>query len=110
MEDWQTMYTVGNIIYGIPLTQEILNVVGEVEDAEDVGFETTYSGAGGTTPGWCGVVLDTIDECSVADFSLLKLTPTPEQIDAVNQKVAALSEEILKVSSPIGCYIVWSTS
>src|SRR5262245_37318171 len=111
------MYTIFNVIYGIPLTGEIMNVIrgDDVEvddcpctdtdydescqyhgtglgsgDAAACGFEVTYSGSGDYMPGWCGVNMYEFDECDVTLVRDMKLVPTEEQIAEARMKCEML--------------------
>lgn len=65
------MTTIGNVIYGIRLTDEIRravsNLMAELEispsDPESYGFTELYSGNAPEVPGYCGVLIKVINEC-----------------------------------------------
>jgi len=107
------MYTMGDIIYGVPLTSEVMEAMPdwqEDDEEELCGFYQIYSGRSKSPVGYCGVLLDSIDELAVVNINSLKLVPTQEQKEEAETKVEALLPEIKKVMLPIGTYIVWSTS
>lgn len=48
------MYSIQNVIYGVPLTEEV-NEWLDGREPEEFGFETLYSGGADFSPGFCGV-------------------------------------------------------
>ncbi len=102
-------YAIANVIYGIPLTEEIHKAIKE-EEPEDLGFEVMYSGSAQYTPGFCGVRLCGFDECGDIAVKDLAFEPTREQRAEAEVKIAELPEYIRKVCQPVDTYIVWSTS
>jgi len=107
------MYTIGNIIYGIPITLQVAKAVeASGEDWESLGFETLYVGyQTDFPPGYLGVRLGEFDECE-GDFPLsrIMLSPSDEQKAEAEAKINMLSEEIKESMPSIDIYIVWSTS
>lgn len=107
-------YAVANVIYGVPADEDVREAVNNLEDGclelENIGFEVMYSGSTPHMPGFCGVRLDSFDECG--DFALrtLTLVPTDEQRAEAEAKVAALPEAVRKSCQPVDVYVVWSSS
>ena len=119
------MYTIGNIIVGIPITDAIMNVV-ENSDDEEVqhcisnGFgngmsETFYHGSSPYMPGFCGVKLGSFS--CVMDLPIklpmigdVRFVPTDTEEQQARDLIDELPDEIKKVMPPFGVYIVWSTS
>lgn len=126
------MYSISNIIVGVPLTKELSRLVGTWESEgddrwqewEDLGFETFYHGGAGQSMGFCGVKIGQFDECAdyikvnpdgVLDYvgyrpHKVNLVPTKEQIEEAQAKVNALSPELRELCPEFGVYIVQSTS
>lgn len=127
------MYSITNVIIGVPITQKLSNLVNQWEEDDDsrwrewkeLGFETFYSGAGSGQVGYCGVQLGEFDECG--DFlrvepdalfyhssgkqpKKIRLTPNQKQLDTAHEKVQAVDPELLKLCPPFGVYLVMSTS
>lgn len=114
------MYAIANVIYGIPITDEIHNAINSEEcdqtedyppDEEELGFTITYSGSSHRSVGWLGFSLGEFDEC--CDFPLsdiLNLRPTPEQIIEVNKLISQLPANVQAVAKTPDIYVVWSTS
>lgn len=105
-------YAIGNIIYGIPLTDEIREAMRSRpdEEEEDLGFEMEYSGSAPYRPGWCGVRLDTINECIDTRVWAVRWVPTDEERAQAAELIAALPAEIRAVAGEPDVYIVWSSS
>lgn len=113
------MYAIGYIIYGVPYSEDIDKLFDSdleneegIEEVcpEDLGFEFVYSGNGYIRPGWCGVRLDTIDECGTQRVKDLILSPTEEQKQRALAKIADLPENIRKLCDEVDTYIIWGTS
>ena len=110
------MYTIANVIYGIPITDEIyklfndeiLNKYPDFDENQD--FTILYSGGADRTVGYCGVELYEFDECD--DFPLNEITggPTEEEKEEVHRMIDALPQEIKDVMPKIDVWVVWSTS
>lgn len=119
-------YAIMTIVYGIPLTEEIDELIrGEcdcegvdpqecplhTDDPTAVGFDEQYSAGSHFMPGFCGVELDSFDECTDAiDVSTLKFMPTAEQVAEAEAKFAKLHERIRSIAKPVGVYIIPSSS
>jgi len=116
-------YAIGHIIYGVPYSDAINNYLNSSEDldeSEDLEsedyfdpeeyFEFTYSGSSDIMPGWCGVLLDTIDECGTLAVSDIKLTPTESDKIKAKDKIDKLPEDLKALLDPVDVYIVWGTS
>ena len=86
------MYSITDVIYGIPLTEELSLFFHEMDcEPENVGFETLYTGSGDFPPGYLGVSLDGWDECSAyRKASDLKMQPTQQQKDEYQAKLKAM--------------------
>lgn len=105
------MYTIGNIIYGVPLTRKLASEIDRLLlDPEEVGLTMLYRGSGDNT-GYCGVKLDRFDECSdVLKISDLNVKPTPEQKKEALEKIFNLPKELTEFLEMTDTYIVWSNS
>ena len=126
------MYAIGNVIYGVPITEAMqkwfdghADELG-VGEWSDLGFEMSYSGNAEIEPGWLGVSLGGIDECEHVrivpgtDTTGLQMQslgeqpfdilPSSVQVVDVYEKVKELPEDLKKVCPEVGTYIVWSTS
>ena len=118
------MYSIVNVIYGIPITDEIEKRNQELLDAdpneedeslgeelECYGFETFYSGSHSGIVGYLGVELSDFDEChSYLKFKDLKFEPTPAQKAEAEKKIANLDNRFKDVLPEIGVYLIFSTS
>lgn len=107
-------YAIANVIYGVPADEGVREAADGLGDdcpeLEDLGFEVMYSGSGSHMPGFCGVQLDSFDECGDFLLSTLTLVPTDEQRAEAETKLAALPEAIRKACKPVDVYVVWSSS
>lgn len=114
-------YTIGQIIYGIPLCDdkdddaERSDIIEEMIEEEGPGILAYYSGHAVATPVSFGVELDEIDECcAFIDIDKLKLVPTPKQLKKFeqlwNQLDPALQQEITATYGAPRVHILWSTS
>ncbi len=113
------MYSIANVIYGVPLTDKIIEVMEKIDpdtEPEDFGFETCYHGGSTSAVGYCGVLLGEFDECAMPDeLPLSKIEDfrqalTPELKQEGDKLVAELDEEIRKATATPDIYIVFSTS
>ena len=117
------MYAIIDVIYGIPLTEEINDLINkweadpncdkweEDEEHRMCGFEVMYSGHGGIPPGFCGVSLDQFDESNGHNSLInLKLEPTNDQKKKTLELINNLDREIKDIILPVGIYLIWSTS
>lgn len=105
------MYAIGNIIYGIPYSEEILAFFENNESLDPAEyFEFVYSGSGDIPAGWCGVLLDSISEGNNTSLKELELQPSEENVEQVKEKFNKLPHDIKKICLPIDVYLVWSTS
>jgi len=127
------MYSITNVIIGVPITQELSDLVGQWEadgnprwrEWEDLGFETFYHGAAPSTVGFCGVHLGEFDENSgyikVEPGALLyydghkrplkiSLTPTQKQQDEARRRVHKIDSELFDLCPSFGIYFVNGTS
>lgn len=124
------MYSIQNIIWGVPFTSRAFSWMDEngYGEPEDLGFQTFYSGSSSTPPGYCGVCLGQIDEA--ADYVTIDLEnnrllykgrrsqraravplqPTDAQKQEAEEAIAKLPEKLRKLLPPIGLYVVFSTS
>jgi hypothetical protein len=128
-------YAIGHVIYGFPLNdrhRDILDAwdeekildpeTGETRPMtdeelmeldcqdEDGGFETFYSGNGPSRVGFCGVELDTIDECGDVHLDAMKWQATPEQKKKALEKINELDKSLRDAAQVVGHYIVWGSS
>lgn len=118
------MYSIAEVIYGVPLVQKLYEWVDQNEmwDAEDEGFLTYYHGGSDTTPGAFGIQIGGFDEtCGwhphyAPNETALKLseikTPTDYQKTQFQKLYDAQPPEVQKMIDAIGVdtYIIFSTS
>ncbi len=67
------MYSIMNVIYGVPLTRKVNELINKWEETDDdrwadadddmCGFETLYHGSADRIIGFCGVCLGEFTEC-----------------------------------------------
>lgn len=110
------MYSIGQVIYGYPLTAELQKRHCIEDLIEDEGCLHYYSGSASAIPAAIGVELCEFDEATdyipVID---LKLAPTNEQKTELDEKWALLSDAVKRnvmKAFPGGpfTFILWSTS
>lgn len=121
-------YAIANVIYGVPLTSELVKahakhcraLYGEdenkwpvvLEDVSDGGiFEMFYTSLGEPS-GFLGTHISSFYE-SAEPTPLLDLIPTEitsEVIEKTKNKIEQLPEYLKEVVSRPGLYIVWSSS
>jgi len=108
-------YTLCDIIFGIPLTEAISRKVYELGydsgEADEFGFVGLYT-AGGPGAGYCGVMLDCIDECDNVKASELKMEPTDTDRQKFTRLWKAVPENVREVipdSTPT-VWLVWHSS
>ncbi len=119
------MYTIVSVIYGCPMTKAVWSKLAEMgkDDVpeEEYGFEEMYSGSAEVPPGYIGVDLGGFDEIDpvridltngkfIAERHSFSFAPTPQQEAEAQAKIDALPDELKTVLSPVGVWIVWSTS
>jgi hypothetical protein len=106
------MYTIGHVIYGVPLTDKISGIIERAgQDPGDLGFTVLYSGAANWTPGYLGEELVEFTECD-GDFPLSKLAvqPTAKQRAAAQAKIDGLPPKVKAALGKVDVWVVWSTS
>jgi hypothetical protein len=119
------MYTIGDVIYGCPLTNELADRIEtalsklpnaedfDIGDPESYGFNQEYSGSGFFPVGiWFGVEVSGFDECAnVCLDDLLREIPSADDLD---EKYQAALENLEKCIRPLlprpQLWIIWSTS
>ena len=112
------MYSIIKVIYGVPLTEAVIEHYEKIDEAYEDDFETLYSGSGEYPPGYIGIELGEISECGRDGFNRvkndmidgIKLTPSLKQLFEVDTKIDALSKELKEVLEPTGVYFIWYTS
>jgi len=105
------MYAIANIIYGIPINDEIHNKANELDVELDETFDVLYSGNAEREVGYAGVHLGSMDEGSdISMNELTKIQPTEEQKQEALVNIAYVDEVLRDLAPEIGIYIVWSTS
>lgn len=108
------MYTIGNIIFGIPIDDELYSKIeselGEEWEEEFInteGYLSWYSGAG-LRPCAIGIELDSIDECE--DVNLTNIVNRfQDWTFSVKFKVPEKLKKFVEGIKP-DFWIVWSTS
>jgi len=105
------MYSIVTVIYGIPITPEVSALsVEDPDELEDFGYTIQYHGNSSDTVGYCGVELDSFNECQTAlSVDKIKTTPTEEQKLESFRRVHMLSAKH-RGSAKIGVYYIFSTS
>lgn len=106
-------YAIIDVIYGIPLNEEVAQKLKEWEENGDErwtdgnGFTQLYS-AGGSYPfGYCGVKIDTLEHYTPQLVSSLK-KPTGEQKAKAVKLCKQVEPELRELAGPIGLYFIWS--
>lgn len=111
-------YAKCQVIYGVPLTEKILELIGD-DEPEDHGFETLYSGSAAAVPGYCGVSVFQFDECESyrrwSDFTAQTDKVTEKQKNkalVLFDKLESNIKEALKEDGIEGpdLFMVWHTS
>lgn len=112
------MYTIGNLIYGIPITQEACDYVEAAgvadpdafEELQDWGFETFYDGSSEFEKGYCGVLLMSFNATEDMKVHELIMILSEEQIAEAVQAIANINPDLRNLCGEEGLWIVWSTS
>lgn len=107
------MYTIGHLIYGIPVTEDIMQVCMERDEElgeEDGGYFVDLYNGGGAPSGYLGVELTCFDECESVLLSDLLTDLTLEQSSKAIKAFEKLPIEYKRVAKPIALWIIWSTS
>ena len=128
------MYSILNVIYGVPITEKISALITEWEGTDKspwyedkngpCGFTSLYHGSTGGLVGYCGVLLGEFDECCewlrledggiwVKENTRLRLArtvPTEQEKRQANELFAKLHLDIVRLCPELGVYIVFSTS
>lgn len=122
-------YAIGNVIYGIPLTEDLSDLFDEIEDMgpehdlyefynsrKDTeffpGFKRLYS-AGGEPVGYLGQELMDIDECQnvkLDDLLEAKNLITLEMITKINEIISNFPKAVKDLCPEPDVWIVWSSS
>lgn len=110
------MYSIGHVIYGVPLTEDIHRAFEEADHEEVWGFETFYDGSASSQPGFLGVEL--VEFNAFGDVPLWKIAvdPTEEQLADAHAKIERFKADFkaetgkdIKLGK-IDTWVVWSTS
>ncbi len=107
------MYTIGTLIYGVPLTKAMITIMEKKEKCEEpeaFGFETMYSGSSDIEPGFLGVVLGGLDETKHVCLDDLKLKITQATEKTFEKKYDKLPDSLKPLCSNPKIWIIWSTS
>lgn len=115
------MYSIVTVIYGVPLNIAVSRKINSWESDEDspwsedndgtCGFVATYHDGSSELIGYCGVELDTFDECrSSRKVSELNLQPTKEQVVEAKDKIAKLHPALHDLIDEESIYFIFSTS
>ncbi len=116
------MYSIANIIYGIPLNSndsysdtESSEELSELAFSDEDGFLRYYSGSADVDPLAFGIRIDEFDEaCHHVDLSTLKLVPTDAELLEYNRLWntldIAIQEEITENYGTPRVFFLWSTS
>lgn len=113
------MYSIGYVIWGLPLTEAASKKMEELEDEEifikDY-FDTVYDGSLPYEPGWCGVCtkkFNAILPIQIKDFPVLE---SPEQVSEAANKLKKLKTDLPEIyelcggESAVGEWIIFGTS
>ena len=108
-------YSICEIIFGIPLTEELAQIAdsrNEDLDIEEGGYFITRYTGGGPSSGYVGVSLIDFDETDgFNDFEQIsQIQPTLDQQLQAQEAVSNLPEDYQKAVLPIKRYIIWRTS
>lgn len=88
------MYSIGNVIYGVPITDKLKHHIRSwgLEDnqefLEELGFETLYHGGGSGIVGYFGMEVTEFDECMLN----LRLSTLTKEADKVIRNEAQLKK------------------
>lgn len=113
------MYTFLNIVYGVPLTNELVKEMKKLDiyDEEEIGviagFETLYHG-GADDVGYCGVMLGDTDEFR-GPFTLTDVKNIAERLTSLQriqaqEKIDALDPRLKHLLLPVDLYFIESSS
>ena len=115
------MYSIGNIIYGVPLNRNQYNykqplIIERAIEDEIPGFLSYYNGGGGDIPSAFGIEIGEFDCCCHhTELTSLTLKPTVEQVAQFNTLLAnkdisdKLRDAILQFGEP-RVFFLWSSS
>ena len=106
------MYSIVDIIVGIPLTEEIVEECTRIgSEPEDFGFEKRYSGGSEEPVGFLGIELGRFDECQeYLEVASLNISPAAAHLKAAQEKVDALPIELKKRALPVTVYFIFGSS
>tara|TARA_R110000824_G_scaffold38165_9_gene116897 strand:- start:597 stop:941 length:345 start_codon:yes stop_codon:yes gene_type:complete len=114
------VYSIGYVIYGFPLTEEIDKELSRLEGKSDsgwhdsndreCGFTTTYDGSSPKRQGWVGVVLTSFDAMGELPMSDVSKCPSHAQKVIVQRRIDALLPSLKKLVDIPGVYVVFGTS
>jgi len=113
-------YAIGNVIYGVPWTEELENYYNELENKDQdlyyslpdkLGFEMLYSASAQIYPGYLGVSLAKISECNDVKLSdLISKQPTEKQKEDIRKQIEVLPQAARELMDEADIYIIWSSS
>lgn len=113
------MHTIGTLIYGIPIDEDLAREYQEYElneedpmSIEDM-FTTLYHGSSTHEVGYLGIKIKeffAIQEPMLLSDLISKASVTNEKKEEVKRKFDSLPSELKGACMPIGFYIIWSTS
>ena len=119
-------YAIGNVIYGTPLTEEIIAEIEaviqnlgdnnyDIGDPESYGFKKKYTGNGEFPTGcYFGIDIDSIDECSNVNLVDLfaKIKEVQNLEEKYDKKLQGLEDWVRRIvmKHPARPWIVWSSS
>jgi hypothetical protein len=108
------MYSIADVIYGIPITDKISELANKREEELDVDdggwFHCLYHGGSYREVGYLGVTLASFDECSDFKLETIIKEPTEEQAAEVLKAFNALPIEYREIAPDIAVWVVFSTS
>lgn len=106
------MYTIGNVIYGWPVTERLCTKAdSKGEQVED--FATTfYHGSSDFTRGYIGAALTDFDAIEDLELDKINQLPTPTEVKAALRAMsnAPVWVQNFYKNAPPKVWIVWGTS
>ena len=99
------MYSIQTLIYGVPLTGDISDLIAKWEDEDDPRWVDGDDGFCGFTSLYHGGGADYKQQAKT-----INLEPTPQQKEKAEAMVAELDSALRALCPPIGVYMIFSSS